>query len=62
MQWGAHLVRMSIFFDNVFLISPSNKGRRFCIACGSQATYVKLDGEGEPLAFYCNDHVIEARR
>jgi hypothetical protein len=53
---------MAIFFDNVFQILPSNQRRRFCSACGSQATFVKLEGDGEPLAFYCDDHVFEARR
>jgi hypothetical protein len=60
--WGPHLVKMTIFFDNVFRIPPSSQGGKFCIACGSQATFVKLDGDGEPLAFYCDDHVFEARR
>jgi hypothetical protein len=62
MRWGAHLVKMTIFFDNVFRIPPSNQRGKFCIACGSQATFVKLDGDGEPLAFYCDGHVVEARR
>ena len=62
MQWGSHLVQMTIFFDNVFRIPPSNQRGKFCIACGSQATFVKLDGDGGPLAFYCDDHVFEARR
>ena len=53
---------MTIFFDNVFKILPSNQSGKFCIACGSQATFVKLDEDGEPLAFYCDDHVFEARR
>lgn len=61
-SWGPHLVKMTIFFDNVFKILPSNRSGKFCIACGSQATFVKLDGDGEPLAFYCDDHVFEARR
>ena len=61
-SWGPHLVKMTIFFDNVFRIPPSSQGGKFCIACGSQATFVKLDGDGEPLAFYCDDHVFEARR
>ena len=62
MQWGSHLVKMTIFFDSVFQIPPSNQRGKFCIVCRSQATYVKLDGDGEPLAFYCDDHVLEARR
>ena len=61
-SWGPHLVKMTIFFDNVFRIPPSSQGGKFCIACGSQATFVKLEGDGEPLAFYCDDHVFEARR
>jgi hypothetical protein len=62
-QWlGLHLVKMTIFFDNVFRIPPSSQGAKFCIACDSQATYVKLDGDGEPLAFYCDDHVFAVRR
>jgi hypothetical protein len=62
MQWGAHLVKMTIFFDNVFRIPPSSQSGKLCVACDSQATFVKLDGDGEPLAFCCDDHVFEARR
>jgi len=62
MQWGSHLVKMTIFFDNVFQIPPSNQRGKFCIACNSQATYAKLDDDGEPLAYLCDDHVFEARR
>jgi len=62
MQWGAHLVKMTIFFDNVFRIPPSSQGGKFCSACRSQATFVKLDEDGEPLEFYCDDHVVGARR
>jgi hypothetical protein len=61
-QLGSRLDRMTIFFDNVFRIPPNSQGGKFCIACGSQATYVKLDGDGVPLAFHCDDHVFEARR
>jgi hypothetical protein len=53
---------MTIFFDNVFRIQPSNQGGKFCIACGSIATFVKLDGDGEPLSYLCDEHVVEARR
>ena len=60
--WGSHLVKMTIFFDNVFRIPPVNQRGRYCIACDSQATFVNLDGDGEPLAFYCDDHVFKARR
>lgn len=62
MQWGSHLVQMTIFFDNVFRIPPSNQRGKFCIACRSQATFVKLDEDGEPLAYSCAGHVVEARR
>ncbi len=41
MQWGSHLVKMTIFFDNVFKIPPSNQRGKFCIACRSQATLSK---------------------
>jgi hypothetical protein len=58
--WGSHLVKMTIFFDNVFRIPASNQRGKFCIACRSQATFVKLDGDVEPLAFYCAEH--DARR
>ena len=60
--WGPHLVKMTIFFDNVFRIPPSIQGGKLCLVCGSQASYVKLDGDGEPLAYLCDDHVFEARR
>ena len=62
MQWGSHLVKMTIFFDDVFQIPPSNQRGTFCIACRSQATFVKLDEDGEPLAYLCAEHVVEARR
>jgi hypothetical protein len=62
MQWGAHLVKMTIFFDNVFRIPPSSQSAKFCVACGSQATFVKLEEDGEPLAYFCAEHVVEARR
>ena len=62
MQLGSHLVQMTIFFDNVFRIPPSSQGGKFCIACDSQATFVKLDDGGEPEAFLCDEHVVEARR
>jgi hypothetical protein len=60
--WGSHLVKMTVFFDNVFGIPPSSQRGKFCIACDSQATFVKLDGGGGPLEFYCDDHVFKARR
>lgn len=62
MQWGSHLVKMTIFFDNVFKILPSNQSGKLCITCRSQATFVKLDEDGEPLAYLCAEHVVEARR
>ena len=62
MQWGSHLVKMTIFFDNVFRIPPSSQCGKSCIACRSQATCVKLDDDGEPVAYLCNQHVLEARR
>jgi hypothetical protein len=62
MQWGSRLDHMAIFFDNVFQIPPANQRGKFCIACRSQAIFVKLDEDGEPQAFYCDDHVFEARR
>jgi hypothetical protein len=61
-SWGPHLVKMTIFFDNVFQIPPSNQRGKFCIVCRSPATFVKLDEGDEPLAIYCDDHVFEARR
>lgn len=62
MQWGSRLHMMTIFFDNVFQIPPSSQGGKFCSACGSQATFVKLDRDGEPLSYLCAEHVVEARR
>jgi hypothetical protein len=59
---GPHLVKMTIFFDNVFKILPSNQGGKFCTACGSQATYAKLDDDGEPLSYLCAEHVVGTRR
>lgn len=62
MQWGSRLDHMAIFFDNVFQIPPANQRGKFCIACRSQATFVKLDEDGEPLAYLCAEHVVEVRR
>ena len=45
--WGSHLVKTTIFFDNVFRIPPSNQRGKFCIACRTQATFVKLDEDGD---------------
>jgi hypothetical protein len=60
--WGSHLVKMAIFFDNVFRIPPSSQGGKLCIACGSPAAFAKLDGDGQPLAHLCDEHIVEARR
>jgi hypothetical protein len=49
-------------FQQRFSASAEREGGKFCFVCGSQATYVNWDGDGEPLAFYCDDHVFEARR
>ena len=62
MQWGSRLDHMAIFFDNVFQIPPADQRGKFCIACRSQATFVKLDEDGEPLAYLCAEHVVQARR
>ena len=48
--WGSRLVKMTIFFDNVFRIPATNQRGKFCIACRQRATYVQLDNDGEPLA------------
>ena len=61
-QWGSRLVKMTVFFDNVFRIPPTNQRGKFCIACRQRATYVQLDNDGEPLAYLCDEHVVEARR
>jgi hypothetical protein len=61
-QWGSRLVKMTIFFDNVFQIPPSNRRGKFCIACRQRATFVQLDNDGEPVAYLCEEHVVEARR
>jgi hypothetical protein len=53
---------MTIFFDNVFRIPPSSQGGKLCIACGSQAAFAKLDGDGQPLAYLCDEHIVEAQR
>ena len=61
-EWGSRLVKMTVFFDNVFRIPPTNQRGKFCIACRQRATYVQLDNDGEPLAYLCDEHVVEARR
>jgi hypothetical protein len=62
MQWGPRLDSMRIYFDDVFRIPPSSQGGKFCVACRSQATFVKLDDDGEPQSYLCAEHVVEARR
>ena len=61
-EWGSRLVKMTIFFDNVFRIPRSSQGGKFCIACRQRAAFVQLDNDGEPLAYLCDEHVVEARR
>jgi len=61
-QWGSRLVKMTVFFDNVFRIPPTNQRGKFCIKCRQRAAFVQLDNDGEPLAYLCDKHVVEARR
>jgi hypothetical protein len=61
-QRGSRLVKMTIFFERVYSIPPSIRRGKFCIACRQRATFVQLDNEGEPVAYLCDEHVVEARR
>jgi len=60
--WGERIVKMTIFFDNVRCI-PENRqrGRNFC-ACGGRAIYAQLNQRDEPVAYFCEEDVWEARR
>jgi len=60
--WGDRLDSVRIFLDNVRLIPQSNQRGKCCAVCRGQAMYVKLDSLERPIAFYCGEDVLEARR
>ena len=60
--WGERVVKMVIFFDNVRCIPEDRQRGRNCCACGRQAIYAELNERNEPLAYYCDEDVWEARR
>jgi hypothetical protein len=51
-----------VFFDNVHRIPNALQHKYSCAFCYSQAVFAKLDSDDQPVAFYCGDHVFEARR
>jgi hypothetical protein len=53
---------MTIFVDNVRCIPENHQRGRNCCACGRQAIFVQLDDRDEPLAYFCEEDVWEARR
>jgi hypothetical protein len=61
-EWGERVVKMMIFFDNVRCIPEDRQHGRNCCVCGRQAIYAQLDDRDEPLAYFCNEDVYEARR
>ncbi len=60
--WGDRLDSMRIFFDSVRVIPTWNQRRKLCAECRRQATYVQLGLLDRPTAYFCDDHVFEARR
>jgi hypothetical protein len=61
-KWGERVVKMTILFDSVRCIPEDRQRGRNCCACGGQAIYTQLDDRDEPVAYFCTDHVVEARR
>ena len=61
-DWGERVVKMTIFFDNLRCIPEDHQQGRNCCACGSQAIYAQLKDRDEPLAYFCEEDVWEARR
>jgi hypothetical protein len=61
-EWGERLVKMMIFFDNVRCIPEDRQQGRKCCACGRQAIYAQFNDRDEPLAYFCEEDVLEARR
>jgi hypothetical protein len=60
--WGDRLDSVRVFFDNVRAIPTWNQRGELCAACRGQAVYVELSLLDTPIAYYCDDHVFEARR
>jgi hypothetical protein len=60
--WGESVVKMVIFFDNVRCIPEHRQRGRNCCACGRQAVYAQLNDRDEPVAYFCEEDVWEARR
>jgi hypothetical protein len=61
-SWGDRLHSVRVLFDNVRRIPECNQQGKCCAVCRGQAMYVKLDSLERPLAFYCDEDVLEARR
>jgi len=61
MLWP-HLDRMVIFFDSVFRIPQALQHTYACTFCHADAEFAKLNSHDVPVAFYCGDHVFDARR
>ena len=61
-EWGERVVKIMIFFDNLRCIPEENQRGNICCACGGQAKYVQLDDHDEPIAYFCEADVYEARR
>jgi hypothetical protein len=60
-EWGERVVKMVIFFDNVRCI-PEHRHRGKCCVYGRQAIYAQLNDRDEPIAYFCDEDVWEARR
>jgi hypothetical protein len=60
--WGDRLDSVRVFFDNVRAIPTWNQRGKLCVMCRRQAVYVELSLLDKPIAYYCDDHVFEARR
>jgi hypothetical protein len=60
--WGDTLDSVRVFFDDVRAIPTWNQRGKLCAVCRGQAVYVELSLLDKPIAYYCDDHVFEARR
>jgi hypothetical protein len=60
--WGERVVKMTVFFDNVRCIPGKRQRGRNCCARSRQAIYAQLSQQDEPVAYFCEEDVWEARR
>src|ERR1700722_7236468 len=57
-EWGEHVAKMTIFFDNVRCIPENRQRGRHCRACGGKAISAQPDDRVEPLAYICEGRYL----